>query len=71
MWSYAVSADECLQELDYDELVFEMDSLWQKIRIFHSKENGNILFLDGDASEYVLVITVDNTYMNTALKIKI
>ncbi len=56
VWPYMVTADERLQELDYDKLVFEMDSPWQNIRIFHSKENGNVLFLDGDASEWNIPI---------------
>ncbi len=52
VWSYVITADERLMELDYDRLVFEADSPWQNIRIFHSTEHGNVLFLDADLSEW-------------------
>ncbi len=50
VWPYAVSADERILEMDYDRLVYEKNSSFQNIRIFHSKECGNVLILDGDAS---------------------
>ena len=53
VWPYAVSADDRILEMDYDELIFEKKSRYQTIRIFHSREFGNVLFLDGDASEFV------------------
>ncbi|KAK2154998.1 hypothetical protein LSH36_251g01000 [Paralvinella palmiformis] len=49
VWPYAVSADDRILEMDYDELIFEKKSRYQTIRIFHSREFGNVLFLDGDA----------------------
>ena len=52
VWPYAVSADERLLEMDYDELLWEKKSQYQLIRIFHSKEFGNVLFLDGDSSKW-------------------
>lgn len=51
VWPYAVSADERLLEFDYDELVYETNSKWQNIRIYHSEQQGNALVLDGDSSE--------------------
>lgn len=43
-----MSADERLLEFDYDQVVFETNSKWQNIRIFHSKLLGNTLVLDGE-----------------------
>lgn len=51
MWPYSVLSDERLIENDFDKVVFETDSKYQNIRIVHSTEVGNSLFLDGDASE--------------------
>ena len=51
IWPYAVTADERLMENDYDKTVFEKNSEWQNIRIVHSREHGNVLFLDGDLSK--------------------
>lgn len=40
-------------EYDVDRVVYEEDSAYQKIQIFHSKQYGNILVLNGDVSECV------------------
>jgi len=55
VWPYAVSADERLLEFDYDELVYETNSKWQNIRIYHSQQQGNALVLDGDSSKNLLL----------------
>ena len=53
MWPYAVSADERIQEFDYDDVLYNSQSEFQKITIMHSKSNGNVLLLDGDLSKCI------------------
>lgn len=49
-------------EYDVDRVVYEEDSAYQKIQIFHSKQYGNILVLNGDVSECVYYLTVHPTW---------
>lgn len=37
--------------MDYEEIVFEMDSKWQNIKIVKFREFGNVLFFDNDISK--------------------
>lgn len=50
---YWPTSDGRLMEYDVDRVVYEEDSAYQKIQIFHSKQYGNILVLNGDVSECV------------------
>lgn len=50
---YWPTSDDRLMEYDIDRVVYEEDSAYQKIQIFHSKQYGNILVLNGDISECV------------------
>ena len=56
-WPYMVLADDRLVETDFDEMVCEVNSPYQNVRIFHSKEKGNVLLLDGDISKYWFYIS--------------
>ena len=56
IWPYAVTADERLMELDYDCVLHETQSRWQHIRIMKSREHGAVLYLDGDLSEYLMLL---------------
>ncbi|XP_064633312.1 spermine synthase-like isoform X2 [Lineus longissimus] len=63
VWRYFSTSDERLWEANYDELVFEKDSKWQNIRIYHSPEYGNTLHLDLD----VMFAEGDTIYSETLL----
>ncbi|KAG7517076.1 spermine synthase [Solea senegalensis] len=47
---YWPTVDGRLLEYDFDQVVYEEDSPYQNIKIFHSKEFGNTLLLDGDVN---------------------
>ncbi|XP_046579531.1 spermine synthase-like [Haliotis rubra] len=55
--------DERLIERDFTELVFETTSRWQNIKIFKSKQCGNVLYLDDD----VMIGESDLVYTETVL----
>uniref|UniRef100_A0A8W8LVZ5 PABS domain-containing protein n=1 Tax=Magallana gigas TaxID=29159 RepID=A0A8W8LVZ5_MAGGI len=65
-WRYAYSGDNRLQERDYEEIVFEMDSKWQNIKIAKSREFGNVLLLD----DVVMLGESDLVYTETLLGIE-
>ena len=48
---YLPTTDGRLVEYDIDRLVYEEESAYQNIKIFHSKQFGNILVLNGDVSK--------------------
>ncbi|XP_014214974.1 spermine synthase [Copidosoma floridanum] len=56
---YFPTADERLLEYDIDKLVYEVQSAYQKVQIFHSKSLGNMLVLDDNQnmSEADLIYT--------------
>lgn len=54
IWPYTITADERMVELDVDEVVYDHHSAYQRITILHSKNLGNLLFLDGDISKLLL-----------------
>ncbi|XP_041947858.1 spermine synthase isoform X2 [Alosa alosa] len=47
---YWPTADGRLVEYDIDEVVYEEDSVYQNIKILHSRQFGNILILNGDVN---------------------
>uniref|UniRef100_A0A3Q3X8E7 PABS domain-containing protein n=1 Tax=Mola mola TaxID=94237 RepID=A0A3Q3X8E7_MOLML len=47
---YLPTTDGRLVEYDIDRLVYEEESAYQNIKIFHSKQFGNILVLNGDVN---------------------
>jgi len=48
-WPYMITADERVIETDVTELVCDVTSEYQNIRIYKSEELGNVLYLDEDA----------------------
>jgi spermine synthase len=48
---YFSSGHDALFEYEDIDLVFEKDSKWQNIKIYHNPEVGNFLCLDDDISE--------------------
>ena len=60
VWPYSVTADERLLEFDFDRVVFEQQSPFQLVQIYHSPTNGNVLLLDGDLSKLLLCAFVWN-----------
>ncbi|CAG0912995.1 unnamed protein product [Notodromas monacha] len=44
---YLTTSDERLLQYDFDELLFEQQTAFQKVQIFHSTNFGNALVLDG------------------------
>uniref|UniRef100_H2ZBM6 PABS domain-containing protein n=1 Tax=Ciona savignyi TaxID=51511 RepID=H2ZBM6_CIOSA len=62
---YEKTTCNLLMEHDFDALVYDHDSPYQNIRIFHSKQYGNCLFLDNDMNlaesdlPYTVAITGD------------
>ncbi|XP_046334512.1 spermine synthase-like isoform X1 [Haliotis rufescens] len=62
-WPYMITGDERIIERDFTELVFETNSRWQNIKIFKSKQCGNVLYLDDD----VMIGESDLVYTETVL----
>jgi len=49
---YDLSSFGALVEYDFDQLVFDKDSPYQNVRIWHSPQYGNCLVLDNDLSKF-------------------
>lgn len=62
VWPYVITADERLIEQDFSHIVFDQDTEWQNVRIVHSHQWGNTLYLDADAmlaeSDYIYTKTL-------------
>jgi len=48
IWPYTVTADHRLIEADWDDIVYEVNSPYQNIKIVNSPTNGRVLLLDDD-----------------------
>lgn len=51
---YFATSDDRLIEYDFDEVVYEADSPYQNVKIYHSLQFGNMLLLDNEQSKYGL-----------------
>jgi len=48
VWPYTVTADHRLVEADWDQIICEVNSQYQNIKIVNSPTNGHVLLLDDD-----------------------
>ena len=55
VWPYVITSDERLIEQDFSNVTFDEVSEWQHVRIVCSKQWGNTLYLDNDASKFTLI----------------
>lgn len=51
---YWPTVDNRLVEYDIDELVYEANSDYQNIKIYHAPSFGNMLMLDNDISKWLM-----------------
>ena len=48
VWPYTVTADHRLVEADWDQIICEVNSQYQNIKIVNSPTSGHVLLLDDD-----------------------
>jgi len=62
---YFATSDNRLIEYDFDEVIYEADSPYQNVKIYHSLQFGNMLWLDNEQSGYPSHYNLHKIMFNT------